>query len=244
MVQTCTSARHPRGDRWRSETSSRSSSRRRDVQQVVRQAARPQGRLARRSSARRSCVVIGPSGSGKTTFIRCINHLEKIQRRPDQRERPPHRLPRAADGKLVEDRETQHRAPAPGDRHGLPALQPVPAHDGARERHRGADPGPRHLNEDEARRSGRALLARVGPGAQDRRLSRAAVRRPAAARRDRPRAGHAAGADALRRADQRARPGDDRRGPRGHEGARPRGHDDDRRQPRDGLRAARSPTAS
>ena len=24
-------------------------------------------------------VVIGPSGSGKTTFIRCINHLEKIQ---------------------------------------------------------------------------------------------------------------------------------------------------------------------
>ncbi|MER3488073.1 MAG: ectoine/hydroxyectoine ABC transporter ATP-binding protein EhuA, partial [Chloroflexota bacterium] len=25
-------------------------------------------------------VVIGPSGSGKTTFIRCLNHLEKIQR--------------------------------------------------------------------------------------------------------------------------------------------------------------------
>ena len=24
-------------------------------------------------------VIIGPSGSGKTTFIRCINHLEKIQ---------------------------------------------------------------------------------------------------------------------------------------------------------------------
>ncbi|MGZ3601746.1 MAG: ATP-binding cassette domain-containing protein, partial [Ktedonobacterales bacterium] len=23
-------------------------------------------------------VVIGPSGSGKTTFLRCINHLEKI----------------------------------------------------------------------------------------------------------------------------------------------------------------------
>ena len=22
--------------------------------------------------------IIGPSGSGKTTFIRCINHLEKI----------------------------------------------------------------------------------------------------------------------------------------------------------------------
>src|SRR5258708_5868564 len=25
-------------------------------------------------------VLIGPSGSGKTTFLRCINHLEKIQR--------------------------------------------------------------------------------------------------------------------------------------------------------------------
>jgi polar amino acid transport system ATP-binding protein len=25
-------------------------------------------------------VVVGPSGSGKTTFIRCINHLEKIQK--------------------------------------------------------------------------------------------------------------------------------------------------------------------
>ena len=23
-------------------------------------------------------VIIGPSGSGKTTFLRCINHLEKI----------------------------------------------------------------------------------------------------------------------------------------------------------------------
>src|SRR6185312_3767316 len=24
-------------------------------------------------------VIIGPSGSGKTTFLRCLNHLEKIQ---------------------------------------------------------------------------------------------------------------------------------------------------------------------
>ncbi len=49
--------------------------------------------------------VIGPSGSGKTTFIRCINHLEKIQGGRIEvnghligyRERP--------DGRLVEDRE-------------------------------------------------------------------------------------------------------------------------------------------
>src|SRR5436190_16633077 len=51
-------------------------------------------------------VVIGPSGSGKTTFIRCINHLEKIQggrilvngHLIGYREGP--------DGKLVEDRES------------------------------------------------------------------------------------------------------------------------------------------
>src|SRR5690348_17870787 len=27
---------------------------------------------------RETICIIGPSGSGKTTFIRCINHLEKI----------------------------------------------------------------------------------------------------------------------------------------------------------------------
>src|SRR5882724_8773648 len=51
-------------------------------------------------------VVIGASGSGKTTFIRCINHLEKIQQGRilvnghliGYREMP--------DGKLVEDKES------------------------------------------------------------------------------------------------------------------------------------------
>ena len=50
-------------------------------------------------------VVIGPSGSGKTTFLRCINHLEKINsgriyvdgQLIGYRETP--------DGKLVEDSE-------------------------------------------------------------------------------------------------------------------------------------------
>ena len=49
-------------------------------------------------------VIVGPSGSGKTTFIRCINHLEKIQQGRiwvnghliGYRER---------DGRLIEDKE-------------------------------------------------------------------------------------------------------------------------------------------
>ena len=48
-------------------------------------------------------VVVGPSGSGKTTFLRCINHLERI----DGGEILVHGLPvgyRKGTGKLVEDR--------------------------------------------------------------------------------------------------------------------------------------------
>ena len=49
-------------------------------------------------------VLIGPSGSGKTTFLRCINHLERIQ---DGRIRVNGQLIgyREENGKLVEDRE-------------------------------------------------------------------------------------------------------------------------------------------
>ena len=55
-------------------------------------------------SRREVVVVIGPSGSGKTTFIRCINHLEKIQ--AGRILVNGHLIGyREADGKLVEDRE-------------------------------------------------------------------------------------------------------------------------------------------
>jgi polar amino acid transport system ATP-binding protein len=49
-------------------------------------------------------VVIGPSGSGKTTFLRCINHLEKIQ---SGRILVNGQLIgyREVDGRLIEDRE-------------------------------------------------------------------------------------------------------------------------------------------
>jgi polar amino acid transport system ATP-binding protein len=49
-------------------------------------------------------VLIGPSGSGKTTFLRCINHLEKIQQ--GRIKVNGHLIGyREEDGKLVEDRE-------------------------------------------------------------------------------------------------------------------------------------------
>ena len=55
-------------------------------------------------SRREVVVVIGPSGSGKTTFIRCINHLEKIQ--AGRILVNGHLIGyREVDGKLVEDRE-------------------------------------------------------------------------------------------------------------------------------------------
>src|SRR5712691_7858356 len=49
-------------------------------------------------------VVIGASGSGKTTFIRCVNHLEKIQK--GRISVNGHLIGyREINGKLVEDRE-------------------------------------------------------------------------------------------------------------------------------------------
>ena len=48
--------------------------------------------------------IIGPSGSGKTTFIRCINHLEKID--SGRVEVNGHLIGyRERNGKLVEDSE-------------------------------------------------------------------------------------------------------------------------------------------
>ena len=111
---------------------------------------------------RETICVIGPSGSGKTTFLRCINHLEKIDGGRIEvnghligyRERE-----RASSSRTRERSIARQRA---RDRHGLPALQPLPAHDRARERDRGA--GARARRARRSRRSTRAsaLLARVG----------------------------------------------------------------------------------
>jgi polar amino acid transport system ATP-binding protein len=50
-------------------------------------------------------VVIGPSGSGKTTFLRCINHLEKINRGRIYIEGQLIGYREAPNGGLVEDSE-------------------------------------------------------------------------------------------------------------------------------------------
>jgi polar amino acid transport system ATP-binding protein len=53
---------------------------------------------------RETVCIIGPSGSGKTTFIRCVNHLEKID--SGRIEVNGHLIGyREKDGKLVEDSE-------------------------------------------------------------------------------------------------------------------------------------------
>ena len=67
-------------------------------------------------------------------------------------------------------------------------------------------------------------------------LSGPSLGRPAAARRDRPRARHGAAGDAVRRADLGARPGAGRRGPEGDARARRGGPHHADRDPRDGLR--------
>ena len=157
--------------------------------------------------------LLGPSGSGKTTFLRCINQLETID---------GGRI--WVDGDLMgyEDRggklhhltDKQIAAPAPRHRHGLPAVQPLPAHDGAARtswRRRCQVKGEK---KDEARERALALLERVGLQGQARRLPGAALRRPAAAGRHRPGAGDGAQADAVRRADLGARPRARRRGAR------------------------------
>ena len=50
-------------------------------------------------------VIIGPSGSGKTTFLRCINHLEKINRGRIYVDGQLIGYRETSDGKLVEDSE-------------------------------------------------------------------------------------------------------------------------------------------
>ena len=164
--------------------------------------------------------LIGPSGSGKTTFLRCINHLEKVD---------AGRLyvddswsaTRERDNRLYELKERQiaqarrktgmvfqrfnlfpHMTVLENIVEGPVRVLKRPRDEATR---RSAHPaGPRR-----AGRPGCVLPAR-------------ALGRPAAADRDRPGTGHEAEADAVRRTDLGARPGTRRRGARRHEIALPK----------------------
>ena len=96
--------------------------------------------------------VIGPSGSGKSTLLRCINLLE-----------PPDGGRIFLEGKEITGAGTRGRRlrAAPG-RDGVPAVQPVPAHDRGPQRvdrtAQGARAAPRRRRDAKSR----ALLERVG----------------------------------------------------------------------------------
>ena len=137
-------------------------------------------------------VVIGPSGSGKTTFIRCINHLEKIQE--GRIFVNGHLIGyREERGKLVEDRERNIARQRQEIGMVFQRFNLFP-HLTALENVIEAPIQVRGIPVEEATRLGVDLLERVGLAAKTRRLPRSAVRRAAAARGDRPGARHEAGA--------------------------------------------------
>jgi ABC-type Fe3+/spermidine/putrescine transport system ATPase subunit len=149
--------------------------------------------------------ILGPSGSGKSTFLRCINHLET-----------PNGGYVWVDGAIM------------GYRYANGALQELPVkHLRAQQSqlgmvfqhfnlfahrtvlgqcHRRADGGAR----PQARRGGKSRDGAFGAGRHGRQglgLSFPAFRRPEAARGNSQGARHGAARHAVRRADQRARPG-------------------------------------
>ena len=90
-------------------------------------------------------AVLGPSGSGKSTLLRCLALLEPIDAGEVRLEGARVGSREGAAGAPMPLPERDAGAPAHGDRDGLPALQPVPAPDGAGQRDdrpdRGARPG-------------------------------------------------------------------------------------------------------
>ena len=153
-------------------------------------------------------AIMGPSGSGKSTLMHILGLLHAADLndgpRPDLQVRRP-RHGRRRRGRADED-------PGAADGLRVPGLQPGPDADRDRERDarlrlRG-DPGV--AGEDDGHRGARARR----PRRSGRPPAGRAVRRRAAAGRDRAGAGQQAGADPGRRADRQPGFGADRRGPR------------------------------
>ena len=105
-------------------------------------------------------VVIGPSGSGKTTFIRCVNHLEKIE---EGRIKVNGHLIgyQEVDGRLKEDREKNIALQRREIGMVFQRFNLFP-HKTALENVTEAPIQVRGIREDEAKALGMAILARVG----------------------------------------------------------------------------------
>ncbi len=120
--------------------------------------------------------LIGPSGSGKSTFLRCINHLEKIDGGELSVDGDLVGYRRHGD-KLYELRGPRGVRQAGRDRHGLPAVQPLPPHERAGQRDLragagqegasgpGQGAGPRAPRPGRPGRQGRRATPTSSPGA-------------------------------------------------------------------------------
>jgi glutamate/aspartate transport system ATP-binding protein len=168
-------------------------------------------------------VVCGPSGSGKSTLIKCVNGLEPFQSRRDHRQWHLGRRP--------EDQPLQ-AARAVGMVFQNFELFP---HMSITENLTIAQVKVLGRSKDEAMDKGLKLLDRVGLKRPGQQVSRPALRRPAAARGDRPGAGHGPDLHAVRRADLGARSGDGQRSARRDDRTGPGRHDHDVRHARNGL---------
>jgi polar amino acid transport system ATP-binding protein len=110
--------------------------------------------------------VIGPSGSGKTTFIRCINHLEKIQAGRIKVNGHLIGYREGRDGRLVEDRERNIARQRQEIGMVFQRFNLFP-HMTALENIVEAPIRVRGVARDEALATGRALLTRVGLAAKE-----------------------------------------------------------------------------
>ena len=149
-------------------------------------------------------VVIGPSGSGKTTFLRCINHLEKINAGRifidgdliGYREQP--------DGHLREDTEANIARMRAEIGMVFQRFNLFP-HLTALQNVMEAPVQVRRLDKAQVEAARPRPARQSGSGRESRRLSQSPLRRAAAACRHRARARYGAQADALRRGHLRSR---------------------------------------
>ena len=85
--------------------------------------------------------IIGASGSGKTTLLALHQPPRGDQLPVRSWSTASSSAIAASTARALSARRARDRPPAPSDRHGVPALQPVPAYDRARKPHRGTGAG-------------------------------------------------------------------------------------------------------